>query len=51
MQCSYAASLTDRGGYLGPGRYIRIKPEVKWSWGLEAPAIKEGRPYITKTKV
>jgi len=45
------ADVTTREGYVGSGRYIRIKPEVKWSWGIEEPAIKEGKPNIKKTKV
>jgi pyridoxamine 5'-phosphate oxidase family protein len=44
-----SADITTREGYVGSGSYIRIKPEVKWSWGIEEPAIKEGKPNIKKT--
>ncbi len=29
------ADVTTRQGYAGQGTYIRIKPERKWSWGIE----------------
>lgn len=44
------ADITAREGYVGSGSYIRIEPKVKWSWGIEEPAIKEGKPNIKKTK-
>jgi pyridoxamine 5'-phosphate oxidase family protein len=28
------ADLVSREGYAGPGTYIRIAPERKWSWGI-----------------
>jgi pyridoxamine 5'-phosphate oxidase family protein len=43
-----STDLTTHEGYVGSGSYIRIKPEVKWSWGIEEPAIKEGKPNIKK---
>jgi pyridoxamine 5'-phosphate oxidase family protein len=44
------ADLTTRRGYVGPGTYIRIKPKETWSWGIEEPAIKEGKPVMKKSK-
>jgi len=44
------ADITAREGYVDSGSYIRIEPKVKWSWGIEEPAIKEGKPNIKKTK-
>ncbi len=29
------ADLVAHEGYAGPGTYVRIKPERKWSWGIE----------------
>jgi pyridoxamine 5'-phosphate oxidase family protein len=43
------ADIITREGYVGSGRYIRIKPEVKWHWGIEEPATKDGKPNIKKT--
>ena len=37
------ADLTTREGYTGSGTYIRIKPEVKWSWGIEGPTMTRVR--------
>jgi len=33
------AELMERPGRFGPGTYMRITPEISWSWNLE------GRPY------
>ncbi len=33
------AELVERSGYAGPGLYLRITPEISWSWNLD------GRPY------
>jgi pyridoxamine 5'-phosphate oxidase family protein len=33
-----SADLVERAqGYMGTGTYIRVKPERKWSWGVEEP--------------
>jgi pyridoxamine 5'-phosphate oxidase family protein len=45
------AEVVTREGYAGSGEYILIKPEVKWSWGIEEPAIKEGKAVMKKTKI
>jgi pyridoxamine 5'-phosphate oxidase family protein len=45
------ADLTTRHGYVGAATYIRIKPKEKWSWGIEEPALKEGKPVMMKSKV
>ena len=45
------ADVTSRHGYVGTGTYIRIKPEETWSWGVEEPALREGKPVIKKSKV
>jgi len=34
-----AAELIERPGRFGPGAYMRITPEISWSWNLD------GRPY------
>jgi hypothetical protein len=44
------ADLVTHEGYVGPGTYIRIEPKEKWSWGIEGPAIVEGKPVIKKSK-
>jgi pyridoxamine 5'-phosphate oxidase family protein len=44
------ADLTTRKGYVGGATYIRIKPKKKWSWGIDEPAIKEGKPITKKSK-
>jgi pyridoxamine 5'-phosphate oxidase family protein len=33
------AELVERPGQFGPGWYLRITPEISWSWNLD------GRPY------
>ncbi|KAA3646100.1 MAG: PPOX class F420-dependent oxidoreductase [Chloroflexi bacterium] len=32
-----SADLVERKGYAGEKQYLRIKPERKWSWGIEKP--------------
>jgi pyridoxamine 5'-phosphate oxidase family protein len=44
------ADLIKRQGYVGAGTYIRIKPEEKWSWGIEEPALRDGKPVMKKSK-
>lgn len=44
------ADLTTREGYVGAATYIRIKPQEKWSWGIEEPAIREGKSVMKKAK-
>jgi pyridoxamine 5'-phosphate oxidase family protein len=44
------ADLTTRKGHIGDGIYIRIKPEEKWSWGIDEPAIREGKPVMKKSR-
>jgi pyridoxamine 5'-phosphate oxidase family protein len=36
------AELVEREGMFGPGVYMRIKPIVSWSWGIEAPTFQGG---------
>jgi pyridoxamine 5'-phosphate oxidase family protein len=44
------ADLTTRKGYVGAATYIRIKPKEKWSWGIDEPAIKNGKSIMKKSK-
>jgi pyridoxamine 5'-phosphate oxidase family protein len=44
------ADVTTREGYVGAATYIRIKPKEKWSWGIDEPAIKEGKPVMDESK-
>lgn len=46
-----SAELIQADGPLGPGWYLKIVPQVKWSWGIEAPALTDGKATITKTKL
>ena len=33
------ADFVERQGYVGLGTYVRIKPEVSWSWNIESPVV------------
>jgi pyridoxamine 5'-phosphate oxidase family protein len=44
------ADLTTRKGYVGAATYIRIKPKEKWGWGIDEPAIKNGKSIMKKSK-
>lgn len=44
------AEMVNREGRLGSGEFIRIKTERKWSWGIEEPAIIDGKPVIKKSE-
>jgi pyridoxamine 5'-phosphate oxidase family protein len=48
--------VTRQGGYMeGTGhanpRYIRIKPDKKWSWGIEEPVFVEGRFNVKRANI
>jgi pyridoxamine 5'-phosphate oxidase family protein len=45
------ADIVAREGYVGQGTYIRIRPEVIWSIGIDEPAFKDGKPVINKRRV
>jgi len=36
------AEVVDRKGIFGPGKYLRITPNVSWSFGIEGLKLKEG---------
>ncbi len=44
------AEIVDRKGRFGSGTYLRIIPEVHWSWGIEGPVFKDGKPIIKKIR-
>ena len=44
------ADFTTRQGYVGPGTYIRIEPGKKWSWRIEQPTFRDGKPVMSKSK-
>lgn len=37
------AEFVERSGQFGPGTYMRITPEVSWSWDLVGPAMTDGK--------
>ena len=37
------AEFVERKGQFGPGTYMRITPEVSWSWDLVGPAMVDGK--------
>jgi pyridoxamine 5'-phosphate oxidase family protein len=37
------ADLVERDGMFGPGIYMRITPQVSWSWNVAEAAIIEGK--------
>ena len=45
-----SADLATRQGYVGAGTYIRVRPELKWSWGIEEPAMVDDRAVMRKTR-
>ena len=38
-----AADFVERDGQFGSGTYMRIAPEVSWSWNLVGPLIIDGK--------
>ena len=44
------ADLTTREGYAGSGTYIRIEPREKWSWGIDEPTFRDGKPVMKREK-
>jgi pyridoxamine 5'-phosphate oxidase family protein len=48
--------VTHRGGYMQytghpESTYIRIKPEKKWSWGIDEPVFVEGRFNVKNRQI
>ena len=37
------AEFVERDGQFGPGVYLRIIPDVSWSWNVEGPSMIDGR--------
>lgn len=37
------------GGQAGAASHIEITPRVHWSWGIEAPAVDDGKALFKKT--
>ena len=31
------AQIIEHNGMFGPGRYLRITPDISWSWGIRGP--------------
>jgi pyridoxamine 5'-phosphate oxidase family protein len=46
-----AADIVERQGRFGTKPYIRIKPEVKWTWGIDEPAIHDGKSNVKRYKL
>lgn len=46
-----AAEIVERRGRLGMKPYIRIKPEIKWTWGIDEPAIRDGKSNVKRYKL
>jgi len=46
-----AAEIVERQGRLGMKPYIRIKPEIKWTWGIDEPAIRDGKSNVKRYKL
>lgn len=45
------ADIVSGQGRVMPGENIRIKPEKSWSWGIEEPAIIDGKPKIKTSEL
>ncbi len=45
------AEVIQRQGRFGVKPFIRIKPQVKWTWGIEEPAVVEGKPNVKRIKL
>ena len=45
------AEAVEHQGHFGPGMYLMITPKVSWSWGIEAPALREGKPSPKKKMI
>ncbi len=43
------ADIVSREGCTGAGEYIRVRPEVHWSWGIEGEVFVAGKPRFKRT--
>lgn len=43
------AEVADHNGIFGPGKYLRITPEITWSSGIEGLELKKGNTWFLKT--
>jgi pyridoxamine 5'-phosphate oxidase family protein len=46
-----SADIVKRSGRFGADTYLRIKPKIRWTWGIDEPAIKGGTPNIRRVKL
>ncbi len=44
------AEIVERTGRFGKGLYIEITPQKVWSWGIQKPALEEGRKAVFDIK-
>ena len=42
-----AVDIVERKG----GTFLRVKPEIKWTWGIEEPGIVGGKANIKRVKL
>lgn len=35
------SGVVQRNGYAGPGTYLRIRPNVSWSWNIDGRAVRK----------
>jgi pyridoxamine 5'-phosphate oxidase family protein len=44
------AEIEEREGQTGSGRYLKIRPERYWSWGIEEPVFQGGKIVMKRQR-
>ncbi len=45
-----SARIVNHQGRLGAGEYLEIAAATHWSWGIEGPVFRDGKPVIKKAR-
>ena len=45
------AETVERQGQVGPGQYLKIRPQKYWSWGIEEPVFQGGKIVMKKQRI
>lgn len=45
------AEIEERQGQVGPGQYLKVRPQKYWSWGIEEPVFQDGKIVMKKPRI
>ena len=45
------AEIEERQGQVGPGQYLKVRPQRYWSWGIEQPVFQDGHVVMKRQRI